>query len=592
MKIWIGCLLIALSGCATQHSHTDEAADFSRLSDEFIASYSIQHPLESVALGWHQFDGLFPRLDRAALAGETHRLDQLYSAIDRISDSALNPDQRSDRQLLLASLRTELWKYKAQQAPYRNPMFYAGAIDVSIYLKRDFAPLADRVRFITRVLRHSPEVFNAARQNLRSTLAKPFVETAIEVAEGTASFIEKDIAAEAAKVTDSIVREEFTAVSRLAIAEHRGFARWLQQERLPTATASYSLGRSGFQEMLRGERIDLSPEQVLSVGMREMAAEQARMRVAAQVIDPSKTPAEVYGLISLEHPTAKELIPTVRNTLEKAREFVVQHHLLTMPSEIRARVEETLPPFRSTSTASMDTPGPFESHATEAYYYVTPVESDWTPKQAEEWLRSFNLYTLEVINIHEAYPGHYLQFGVLNKTPLSKPAKILSSYAFAEGWAHYCEQMLLEEGYGGANVPSQSTQEDRLRAAKYQVAQSSEALLRICRLCVSVRMHCQGMTVDQATRFIMENCYYEEKAAHPEAMRGSFDPGYCFYTLGKLQLLKLRRDWRAQEGAAFSLQRFHDELLRHGAPQIRTLRELMLKDPRTWPEILSFEKNI
>lgn len=583
MKTRIGLLLLLLvSGCSTPRDRDQASADFTRLSEDFIASYSLQHPLESVALGWHQFDGLFPRLDRTTLEGEHLRLAQFRSAIDRIPASSLSPEQRSDRELLLATLRTELWKYERQQSPYRNPMYYAGAIDVSIYLKRDFAPLPDRIRSITQVLRHSTEVFNSAKANLRTRLAKPFVETAIEVAEGTAAFIEKDIATEAAKVRDTAVREEFIAVSRLAVAEHRGFARWLRQERLPLATAGYALGRSGYSDMLRGERIDLTPEEVLEVGMREMAAEQARMRSAARVIDPSRSPAEVYEKIAAEHPTASELIPTVRNSLEKAREFVVQHRLLTMPTEVRARVEETLPPFRSTSTASMDTPGPFETKATEAYYYVTPVEPDWTAKQAEEWLRSFNVYTLEVVNIHEAYPGHYLQFGVLNKSPLSKPAKILSSYAFAEGWAHYCEQMLLEEGYGAAG----SAQPDPVRAAKYQVAQSSEALLRICRLCVSVRMHCQGMTVDQATRFIMENCYYEEKAARPEAMRGTFDPGYCFYTLGKLQLLKLRRDWQAQEGSAFSLQRFHDELLRHGAPQVRTLRELMLKDPKAWPGIL------
>lgn len=586
MKRILGVCLLMLCGCATQRDPGWAAGELAKVSESFIASYPVQHPLESVALGWHHYDGLFPDLGSEALKQERLRLATLRTTLDRIPASLLTSTARADRELLLAMCRTELWKFDLQQAPYRNPMYYAGAVDVSIYLKRDFAPLADRVRSINRVLQRSPEVFKAAHANLEAVLSRPFVETAIEVAEGMASFIEKDIAAEVATLSDAPLRDAFGSVSRMAVSEHRNFARWLKEQRLPGATASYAMGRAAYQAMLLGERIDMSPEAVLAVGLKEMAAEQARMREAARIVDASKTPAEVYESIAREHPTAADLIPTAQRTLEKARDFVLSRRLLTMPTETRARVTETLPPFRSTSTASMDTPGPFETKATEAYYYVTPVEKDWTPKQADEWLRAFNQYTLEVVNIHEAYPGHYLQFSVLNKTPLSKVAKVLSSYAFAEGWAHYAEQMLMEEGYGLVGAGDPPSAADRIRAAKYAVAQSSEALLRICRLCVSVKMHCQGMTVDEATRFIMQNCFYEDKAARPEAMRGTFDPGYCFYTLGKLQILKLRRDWRDQEGDRFSLQRFHDELLSHGAPQLRTLRELMLKDPMKWPQIL------
>ena len=230
----------------------------------------------------------------------------------------------------------------------------------------------------------------------------------------------------------------------------------------------------------------------------------------------------------------------------------------------------------------MDTPGPFERKATEAYYYVTPVEKDWPASQKEEWLTAFNYYTTDVVSIHEAYPGHYVQFLALNASPATRLEKIFTSYAFVEGWAHYTEQMMIEEGFGADGAASQA---DPLRAAKYRLAQSDEALLRLCRLCVSIQTHCQGMTVEDATRFFEQNCYYEHKPARQEAIRGTFDPGYLYYTLGKLQILRLRRDYQRQQGSAFSLQKFHDELLRHGAPPLRLLRELMLTDQTTWGDL-------
>jgi uncharacterized protein (DUF885 family) len=232
----------------------------------------------------------------------------------------------------------------------------------------------------------------------------------------------------------------------------------------------------------------------------------------------------------------------------------------------------------------MDTPGPFEKKATEAFYYVTPPEADWPQAQKDEWLTSFNYYTSDVVTIHEAYPGHYVQFQHLNASSASRVEKIFGNSSFIEGWAHYCEQMALDEGFPGSADPP--TDEDKIRAAKYRMAQADEALLRVCRLCVSVKMHTQDMSLDDATKFFQENCYYEEKPARSEAMRGTFDPGYYCYTLGKLQILKLRDDYKAQEGDAFSLEKFHSQVLDHGMMPIRLLREVLLKDQARWPETL------
>ena len=274
------------------------------------------------------------------------------------------------------------------------------------------------------------------------------------------------------------------------------------------------------------------------------------------------------------------MIADTKKNLEAIRQFLVAQDLVTLPSQVRVRVEETPAFLRATSFASMDTPGPFETKATEAYYYVTPPEKAWSSAQKEEWLTAFNYYTTDVVSIHEAYPGHYLQQLCLNASPATRLEKILSSYAFVEGWAHYTEQMMLEEGFGGEYSIAP------VRVIAYHLAQSDEALLRLCRLCVAIQMHCQGMTVDQATRFFIENCYYEEKPARQEATRGAYDPGYLHYTLGKLMILKLRDDYRKQERAGYSLKKFHDELLRHGMPPIPLLREVMLRDSAQWGEVL------
>jgi hypothetical protein len=220
-----------------------------------------------------------------------------------------------------------------------------------------------------------------------------------------------------------------------------------------------------------------------------------------------------------------------------------------------------------------------------SYYYVTPVEAAWSPKEKEDWLRAFNYYTGDVVSIHEVYPGHYVQFLCMNASPATKLEKILGSYAFIEGWAHYSEQMLVDEGFGEAG-PAAGAQPKALKAAKYRLAQLDESMLRLCRLCVAIKMHCQGMSLADGAKFFHENCYYGEKPAYAEARRGTFDPGYANYTLGKLMILKLRKDYQQQEGTGYSLEKFHKELLRHGTPPVPLLREIMLTDQALWPKAL------
>jgi uncharacterized protein (DUF885 family) len=377
---------------------------------------------------------------------------------------------------------------------------------------------------------------------------------------------------------DSLI-SQFNEANTKAIAAIEDYASYLEKEKLPKAHNNYAIGETNYKKMLLyGEGITMTPDEILEIGLRELKKEQASFDAAAKIINPDKSPIDVFHDVKKEHPTAESLIPDARKTLEAIRQFVVDKNIVTIPSEVRVKVEETPQYARSTSTASMDTPGPFEEKATEAYYYITPVDPKWTPQQQEDWLAYFNFYTTDVVSIHEAYPGHYTQFLHLNASDASRVQKIFGSYAFAEGWAHYTEQMLIDEGF--------SNNGDAVKAAKYRMAQSGDALLRLCRLCVSINMHCKGMTVEEATQFFMDNWHEAEKPSSLEAMRGTHDPGYLYYTLGKLQILKLREDYKQQEGDKFSLKHFHDQLLDNGMPPVSVLRELLLKDKKSWNRIL------
>src|SRR5205814_665630 len=363
------------------------------------------------------------------------------------------------------------------------PMDYSPAADVNVYIKRNFAPLEDRVRSLVAIESQIPNILIAARTNLSDVLPKPYVELAIQIAKGSADFLKKDLVAAIGNLKDEQLRGAFHEANRKAANALTDYAAWLEREKLPKASMDFALGEEKFRRFLaQTELVDLPPQKILEIGLEQLKAEQTAFAEAAKKIDPNKSPIEVFKQIQSEHPTPQNLIPDVAKDLDKIR-------------------------------------------------------------------------------------------------------KIFGSYAFVEGWAHYCEKMMLDEGYG-SSTNSTPSEDDVKRAAKYRMAQADEALLRLCRLYVSIKMHTQKMSLDEATKFFRDNCYYEEKPARQEAMRGTFDPGYLNYTLGKLQILKLRDDYKAQQGDDFSLQKFHNELLNHGMPPIRLLREIMLKDQSKWDQVL------
>lgn len=579
IRILILLLMAGLCGCARfEKPHASADAEFQKLADEYISGYLAWRPQSGTALGLHEYDGKVTDLSRASISREFSRLKDFRARLKAVRPEQLSAAARWDWQLLWNANERELFGFEQLRSFESNPMVYAGALAVDIYIKRNFAPREQRLQSIQQILESAPETMRNAKANLSARLPAPHVEVAIDIADGSADFLEKDLTTAVA----DIATPAFNQAKDRAVRELRDYAAWLKAEKLPTATAAYALGTERYRQLLRCEMVERSPEQLLRLAREQLSKTQREFAETARQIDPSRAPIEVFKAIQKDHPTAANLVADTARDLEAIRQFLLDHQIVTLPSEVRAEVRETPQFMRATSFASMDSPGVLETKATEAFYYVTPVEPEWSEQQKEQWLTAFNYYTTDVVSIHEAYPGHYTQFLWLRASEISRVRKISTSYSYIEGWAHYAEQMMIEEGFGRGG----SGENDRLRAAKYHLAQLDEALLRLCRMCVSLQMHCQGMTVDEATRFFQENCYYEEKPSRSEALRGAFDPEYLYYTLGKLEFLKLREDYRRQEGGGYSLHRFHDEALKQGAPPLRLLRERLLKNPSSWADVL------
>jgi uncharacterized protein (DUF885 family) len=591
VKTLLLLLALLLAGCAQPPKPAAAASNpddtrFARLADEYLAGYLAWRPQTGTALGLHEYDGKVTDYSPASLAAELARLKSFDQRLGQLRTRRLSSQALYDYRILRGAIQREIFGFEQMQIYSQNPMTYASVLDVNIYIKRNFAPLEDRARSVIAILNQAPKIMAAARTNLAESLPRPHVEIAIEEAAGAADFLAKDLVEALKSVTNQNLMAQFNAANQQAIAELRAYVTYLKEQKLPKANDHFALWREKYALMLRcGEMITSPPEQLLEIGLRELRRQQEAFAETARLIDPTMKPIAVFQAIQKDHPTAQNLIPDTAKDLETIRQFVIDRQIITVPSPVRAKVTETPQFMRATSFASMDTPGPFETKATEAYYYVTPVEPDWPPQQQEEWLTAFNYYTTDIVSIHEAYPGHYVQFLCLNASPATRLEKIFTSYAFVEGWAHYAEQMLVDEGFGASPSPA-PTRPEQIKAARYRLAQADEALLRICRLCVSLKMHCQGLTVAEATKFFEDNCYYEHKTARQEALRGAYDPEYLYYTLGKLEILKLREDYRKQEGANFTLSKFHNELLRHGAPPLRLLREVLLKDRRIWEQVL------
>ena len=364
---------------------------------------------------------------------------------------------------------------------------------------------------------------------------------------------------------DAARRAEFHAANEQAAAAVRSFRDWLERDLLPRSNGDFALGAENYRKKLLYEEMVETPlPALLREGERRLRETQDEMRAVAEEIAPGRGVPAALQLLAREHPASDGLVGETRADLDRIRAFVRTEGILTPPASENLSVSETPEYARAVSFASLDAPGAFERVATEGFYYVTPADPAWTPRQQEEHLGHYNRYGLTITSIHEAYPGHYYQLLKAKQSP-SRVRAAFGAATFVEGWAHYCEQMMLDEGFGGNNP-------------KLRLAQLDAALLRLCRYVAGLRLHTAGMTYPEAVEFFVREGYQARTNAEREARRGTMDPTYLVYTLGKMEILKLREEWRQQLGDSFSLGDFHDRLLSYGMPPVKILRMAMLGD--------------
>lgn len=519
-----------------------------------------RYPSMASRLGLHEYDGRLPSISQTALANRVSELRQGLASLENIDTSALSVRSYYDHRILTAALQKELLEITELRWHENNPMEMLWHIDVSGYVQRNYAPLEQRVESLARALEGVPTYVAELRSVMSGRLASPVLEASIEAYDGIASFYENDLANAASALTDGDLHSRLDAARKFATESVRSFVEHLKALR-PYADASFAIGSGRFAALLKyGEMVDMPLERLLTIAEADLRRNLQRFKEVAVSIDPDKSPAQVMASVAANHPDADALIDETRDMLEDIRQYLIDNAIVSVPSEVRCQTVPT-PSFMRWAFAALDFPGPFEQKATETYYYVTPVEERWNDDEKEQWLTSFNYSTLRAVSVHEAYPGHYVQY-LHTRNADSMISCIFGAYSFWEGWAHYTERMMVETGY--------------LAEPCDELGQLMEALLRDCRFICAVRMHTQGMTVDEATQFFGENAFLEELPARKEAMRGTFDPMYLNYTLGKLMILKLRDDYRQAKGDDYSLKGFHDELLSYGAPPIPLVREMIL----------------
>ena len=533
------------------------------LSERLIKEHWDFYPTAGSRIGRHEYDGRLPDLSPSMLSRRTREIRRGLSDLAPVDVASLDADERLSFRMLELFLQRELFTFEEMLPLENNPMRQAGFLNMGGYILRDYAPLEDRLRSATAALRQVPEFLQTLDAALRDDLSPHMVDMSVESYRGMAHFYRTDLAAFATEVNDATIAREFTSAIEAAAGAIEEFVGRLKG-RACADDQAFAIGSRLYSRMLEtGEALGLPLERIAAVGQANLEANLERLNDVAARIAPNRSVQSIVADISRDHPTAGRLIPDTYELLEDIRQSLIDHSIITLPSEDRCQVTET-PAYMRYAFAAMDSAGAMETKATESFYYVTPVEEHWTPEQAEEWLSKFDYNTLRIISIHEVYPGHFVH-NLHNRYGRQLPLvnRAATSYAFSEGWAHYTEQMMLETEYG----------EDK---PELLLTQLLEALVRNCRYMCSIAMHTGDMTVEDATRFFMDNSFMAELPSRREALRGTFDPGYLNYTLGKLMILKLREDYRQEHNGSYSLKSFHDSLLSFGAPQLPLLREVMV----------------
>jgi Bacterial protein of unknown function (DUF885) len=566
---------------ATLHAqaaaYPDVTAQFRNLaSDYFEQVYFKFSPSVGTLDGLHQYDALLEDYSRAGVEKQIAALKSYETKFDAVPEGHLDQSTQGDLAMMRDSILGTLLELQTVRAWEENPDTYSSGIANSAFvlMERKFAPADDRLRSLIAREKLMPEVFVAARQNLKNP-PRVYTEIALEQLPDIISFFEKDVPEAFTDAKDPAVIAEFHKTNATVIASLREYEQWLKTDLLPRSSGDFRIGADTFaKKLLYDEMVDTPLDKLLIVAYADLHKNQAAFERIAREVDPSKTPKEVLAELATIHPAPDQLLQAFHDRFNGEIAFIREKRIITIPSEVQPVLEETPPFMRATTQASMDSPGPFEKNSTTAYFNVTLPEKSWTPEHIAEHMSAFNVGTIVSTSVHEAYPGHYVQFLWVNHTDLSQVRKIIDANTNVEGWAHYCEQMMLDQGYGQPGVGAKDEREAKL----IRLGQLQDALLRDARFIVGIKMHTGQITFDQAVDFFVSDGYQSHSVGLVETKRGTSDPTYLYYTLGKLQIMKLRADLERKEGADFSLQKFHDDFMRQGGAPIKIVRRALLGD--------------
>ena len=554
---------------------------FQTLADRYFSEVFFRYnPSSATQVGFHEFDSKLEDYSAEGVQRQTAALHSYESKIGAVDPASLDASVAADREILLNSIRSQLLSLETIRNWEKNPDNYSSGITGSIFvlMERPFAPVDDRLRSAIARERQMPAVFAEARKNLKNP-PRIFTEIALEQIDGIVSFFQTDVPSAFTGATDARLKTDFAQSNGAVIDALKSYGAWMRSDLLPRSNGDYRLGAEVFRKKLSyDEMVDIPLPRLLEIALADLHRNQAEFKRVAHEVDPAKTPEQVLAELATIHPAPDKLLQSFQDQFASLIAFIDKNRVITIPSKVEPTLEETPPFMRATTQASMDSPGPFETHSTKAYFNVTLPERSWTPEHVAEHMAAFNVGTITSTAVHEAYPGHYVQFLWQNEFP-SKVRKLVGAATNVEGWAHYCEQMMLDEGYLPPSVEAGSREAKLIRLGQLQ-----DALLRDARFVNSIKLHTgEGeasakWTTDQAVDFFVHEGYQSHAIGLIETKRGTSDATYLYYTLGKLQIFKLRADLEKKQGSHFQLQQFHDDFMRQGPAPLKVIRKAMLQD--------------
>jgi uncharacterized protein (DUF885 family) len=537
---------------------------FPHFVDDYLAYLHEALPSYAGLDGVHAHDDLLEDLSRQAIDAHVRTLSGFGRRLHQIDPSLLSRVEQVDHPIVAAGIEARMYELEVVRSWERNPQIYAEIIGSSLAGQALFAyaPEAERARRVVSKLRQVPRLVQAARDNLKECPGI-FVKVGLESWRGTLRFIESDLPRAFSGLDDLHILGDLADTSTEAATAIKSYLDYLETDLAPRAKASFRLGREHFEQKLKLEDgVDVNSDRLLAIALRELSAIQEEFRKVAGRLNGGD-PIEAWRRAKEQHPAPGQLISVAEAQVGELEEFLRTQDLVSLPDSEPVVVAPS-PDFYRWAFASMWTPGPFESKPSRAYYYLTDVDRTWSPDRQKEHLRDFNIPTLWNISIHEVYPGHFLHFRHLRQVDSKvRKSTLFAPATFVEGWAHYCEHMMVEAGFRRGDVT-------------IRLGQLAEALVRLARFVVAIRLHCEDLSVEQGMRFFRDEAFLEETTARREAERGTFDPTYLVYSLGKLMMLKLRRDYKEQQGGKYSLRAFHDAVLAQGSAPFWALRRLLL----------------